>query len=188
MLALPEPVVYTSRLILREAFAHDVNALHEIFSNDDVMRYWSHPPHTLLSQSSTWLNRMISSPGNGVRDFVFAKSESPGIIIGKVGLWQEKVQSEMEIGIMLNRDEWGKGYATEALDAFLDYYWGIKEAESVVAITADVDPRNRGCLKVLMGADFLISGYEKETFETHMGWCDSVYLKLQRPDGMDAGY
>lgn len=126
----------------------------------------------------------MASPGHGIRDFAFVKLEDPDLMIGKVGLWQETSQSEMEIGIILNRNEWGKGYANEALSAFLEYYWGLEEAKNVTALTADVDPRNDASLKLLKRAGFKETGYKEKTFQTQLGWCDSVYLKLDRGEAL----
>ena len=48
-------------------------------------------------------------------------------------------------------------------------------------VVADADPRNEACLGVLRKFGFQETGRAEKTFETHLGWCDSVYLELQRP-------
>lgn len=47
-------------------------------------------------------------------------------------------------------------------------------------VIADVDPRNEGSIGILRKFGFEETGREKRTFETHLGWCDSVYFELRR--------
>ena len=51
--------------------------------------------------------------------------EGEGTFIGIVGTnrWSDQ---GMETGYCLHKDHWGKGYATEAFEGFLNMYWTIK--------------------------------------------------------------
>lgn len=122
---------------------------------------------------------MIESPENGVSDFIIVLSTPSDfpVVIGKVGMWSLK---RNEIGFMLNRSYWGKGYMAEALSALIEYLWSGKGGD-VRKITADVDPRNNACISLLKKFGFRETGYEKKTLETHLGWCDSLYLTLYKP-------
>lgn len=177
--------IITPRLFLRPAQPADAQDFHEIFSNEDVMRYEGRPPHTELSQTVHWLDQMIESSANGCLEFavgILLEDNEYGKIIGKCGCWGKDINPEMEIGFFLNRTYWGQGYAQEAIQGFLEYFWALEETRMVIALTADVDPRNEGSLKVLKKFGFKKTGYEARTYETlHMGWCDSVYLRLDRP-------
>lgn len=46
---------------------------------------------------------------------------------------------------------------------------------------ADVDPRNESSIRLLKGFGFVETGRAERTFETGLGWCDSVYFALERP-------
>lgn len=46
---------------------------------------------------------------------------------------------------------------------------------------ADADPRNDASLRLLEKFGFVETGRESNTFDTHIGLCDSVYLRLDRP-------
>jgi len=72
---------------------------------------------------------------------------------------------------------WGRGYATEALEAFLQVLW----KGEVEVIRADVDPKNERCLKLLKRFGFRIVGQAEGTYVTWEGVCGSVYLELRRP-------
>ncbi|KAF6230726.1 hypothetical protein HO173_011078 [Letharia columbiana] len=150
------------------------------------MRYWSCAPHTSLLQTTTYLHGMLASPANGSLDFVLVlvspssptdpDSDPPrGKVIGKAGIWS---LSNSEIGFLLHRDVWGEGYMAEALTALLGPN-GVFWKRGVEGVVADVDPRNEGSMGILRRFGFVETGREDRTFETHLGWCDSVYLELR---------
>ncbi|KAL2049675.1 hypothetical protein ABVK25_010016 [Lepraria finkii] len=74
----------TERLFLRAAQASDLDDLFEIFNNDDVMKYWSCPPHTDKEQTNSYLTSMIASPTNGTLDFSLVLSSPRSFANGKV--------------------------------------------------------------------------------------------------------
>lgn len=53
----------------------------------------------------------------------------------------------------------------------------------VERVVADADPRNEACLGVMRKFGFRETGRAERTYETHLGWCDSVYFELERPKG-----
>ena len=168
-----EKVITTPRLILRAARSTDLNDFHEFFSNGEVMKYWSTAPHAELEQTQRYLDTMMSSPTNGHLDFVISLSSTQKVI-GKAGIWSI---SKSEIGFMLHRSYWGKGYMAESLTALIPKFW----EERVEKVVADVDPRNDGSMGILKRFDFRETGREERTGEVGGVWYDSVYLELERP-------
>lgn len=123
---------------------------------------------------------MISAPNNGISSFVIAL-RSADCVIGKLGIWETNTS---EIGFLLHRSSWGKGYMAEAFAAFLQHLWSGKGGD-VKTLKANVDPRNEGSLGILKRFGFIATGYKKKSIETHLGWCDSVYLALENPNLTD---
>ncbi len=162
------PEILTARLRLRPALESDLAAMHAIMSDPQAMRYWSSPPHPDLQTTAEWLASMIAGPSGG--DFIIALE---GRCIGKLGCWRWP-----EVGYLLSPDCWGKGYATEALTAFITFAF----AGFTDHLTADVDPRNKASLDLLARAGFQVTGYGEKTWHVADEWCDSVYLRLDRPD------
>lgn len=114
----------------------------------------------------------MASPANGVLDFVLVLA-STGKVIGKVGIWETK---NCEIGFMLNRSYWGKGYMNEALEVLLPHIW----KQGIDKMMADVDPRNEASIGLLEKVGFVEYMRQERTIETHLGWCDSVYLSSEK--------
>lgn len=162
-------MIQTARLRLRSAIAGDLTAMHAILSDPETMRYWSTPPHPDLETTRLWLASMIDGTSGG--DFII---ELDGRCIGKVGCWRWP-----EVGYILSRDRRGRGYAAEALAAFIDYAF----AGFTDHLTADVDPRNEASLTLLARVGFRETHRAPRTWLVGDEWCDSVYLRLDRPNG-----
>lgn len=82
---------------------------------------------------------------------------------------------------MLNRDFQGQGLMKEAMRSFLSELWDNEDMQALQDIVADVDPRNNASIGLLKKFGFEETGYRERTFETHIGWCDSLDLQLERP-------
>ncbi len=136
-------------------------------ADDRTMRYWSTPPHDTRAQTRRWLESMIHADPRLSDDFIL---EHDGKIIGKLGAWQLP-----EIGFFLSRDHWGRGLASEALDVFLPYI----ASRGVPFLTADVDPLNSLCLRLLARAGFVETGRALATYMVGERQCDSVYLRRE---------
>jgi [ribosomal protein S5]-alanine N-acetyltransferase len=159
----------TERLVLRRARPEDVPAMHAVLSDARSMHYWSRGPHTTLDETRKWLTAMIEAPRAESDDFVITIE---GELIGKLGAWRLP-----EVGFILRSDRWGSGIASEAMRAFLPHVFARPDVDH---LTADVDPRNRASLALLHRFGFVETHRAAATWQTHIGVCDSVYLKLDR--------
>ena len=162
--------IRTERLVLRSAKADDLQAFHEILSDPDATAYWSTPPHTEIAETQAWLAAMMAINPDKGEDFVI---EHDGRVIGKVGMFEFP-----EIGFILHPDVWGKGYAAEALQPVLDRAFSVHDLPFV---EADADPRNAASLHLLQRMGFVETGRESRAVKIGDEWCDSVFLRLDRP-------
>ena len=160
--------IRTERLLLRRARMQDLAAIHELLSHPVAMRYWSSPPHIELAESETWLRSMVDADLTISDDFIV---ERDGQVIGKLGCWRLP-----DVGFLFDPALWGRGYASEALSAYLQRR---REIGSPVAITADVDPRNVASLNLLARHGFIETGRATGTWNVGGELCDSIYLELR---------
>lgn len=128
---------------------------------------------------------MIASPTNSILDFVLVlsnpnspdrtKNEDKGKVIGKAGIWT--TNPTPEIGFMLNRSFWGKGYMKEAMEVLVPVFW----ERGMERVVADVDPRNQGSIGILKAFGWRETGRDERTGEVGGVWYNSVYFALERP-------
>lgn len=163
-------MIRTKRLLLRHARLDDAAEMYKILSNDDAMRYWSSPPHSDFAQTQAWIADMVAATANASEDFII---EIDGRVAGKVGAY-----TLPEFGYILHPDFWGRGMATEAMCAFLGHVYRTRP--DIVALTTDIDPRNTPSVRLVEKLSFHKTGFAERTFETHIGWCDSLYFKADR--------
>jgi ribosomal-protein-alanine N-acetyltransferase len=161
--------IRTERLLLRRPTMGDLEAMYDVKSSPPAMRYWSTLPHASREVTRAWLEQMIARTAAGGEDFLI---EHDGRVIGNVGAGRLP-----EFGFILHPDYWGRGFASEASRAFVDYAFGLPD---VTELTADVDPRNAPSLNVLSKLGFVVTGTAERTFLLGDEWCDSVYLRLGR--------
>ena len=167
----PMVEIRTDRLLLRPATFDDVEAFHAIFSDAKAMAYWSTPPHKDMDETRSWVASMIGIGPSEGEDFVI---EFDGRVIGKAGLYRFP-----EIGFILHPDAWGKGIASEALEAVCRRAFAVHR---LPCVEADVDPRNSASLRLLKGLGFQETRRASRTWNVGGEWCDSVYLQLANPE------
>jgi [ribosomal protein S5]-alanine N-acetyltransferase len=163
-------MIRTERLLLRPARWDDLPAMHAILSDRRAMRYWSSLPHETIAETRVWLRAMIEAPHAESFDLII---ERDGDVIGKTGCYRVP-----EIGYILRPDQWGRGYAREALAAVIP---AVFERFPIPAIRADVDPRNTASIRLLEGLGFAETGRASGTWTLGEEVCDSIYYALARP-------
>ena len=166
------PVIETARLLLRPLQPYDVDPLHGMLSDPEVMRYWSTPPHGAVEETAAWIADSRAAMARGeASDFAVLRD---GRFVGRVAFWMGN-----EIGFLFARAVWGQGIAREAVGAVLRHGFDRLGFQSV---RADVDPRNTGSLKLLERLGFHRTGTAERTFKIGESWVDSVYLELAKAD------
>jgi RimJ/RimL family protein N-acetyltransferase len=159
--------IVTLRLTLRRVTMGDVPAMHAIFADAEVMRYWSRLPHTDLAETEAWVAKTAAAVESGhADDFVVLHD---GLVIGRVGIWQNN-----ELGVIFARSAWGKGFAREAIEGLIKR----SQVRGMTSIIADIDPRNVRVARFLEKFGFRQTGAAKNTYKIGDIWTDSVYLTL----------
>jgi ribosomal-protein-alanine N-acetyltransferase len=119
-------ILETDRLLLREMKLSDAEALFEMDRNPNVHQYlWNKPVIDISEVHATIESVKKQYIQNNIGRFVIILKESQELI-GWAGL---KFNTEMvnnkihfyDIGYRLDEKFWGKGYASEASFAWLDY-------------------------------------------------------------------
>lgn len=151
-------------------------ALMEIFSDEEVTRFWSSPPLTRTSQARTLLREIRRGFREGrLFEWGLALKDNDRVA-GTLTLWQLDVENRRaEIGFALARNVWGRGLMREGLNLAIGLCFG---ALGLRRLEADVDPRNTASLRLLESLGFQAEGLMRERWNTGGELQDSVLLGL----------
>jgi RimJ/RimL family protein N-acetyltransferase len=170
----------TSRLELRPLVQDDAVALFSIFSDPQVMSFWSSPPWSSLEISWKYIEREEHAMAEGKHLRLGITSLKEGSLLGTCTLFNHSLQSRRaEVGFALSRAAWGCGYASEALRELLAFGFGDMGLNRV---EADVDPRNGASARCLERLEFRKEGHLRERWIVGDEVADSVLYGLLRAD------
>ncbi|WP_165244125.1 GNAT family N-acetyltransferase [Paludisphaera soli] len=136
-------ILETERLILRQFRDSDLDAYAEMTSDPEVMHYLGSGP---MNRAEAWRNMATILGHWTLRGFgIWAVEERDGgALIGRVGCWRPEGWPGLEIGWMLRRASWGRGFATEAAKASLDFAFDrLGERHAISMIHGDNQPSVR---------------------------------------------
>lgn len=174
------PVLTGERVRLRALREDDaeVAAFFEIFSDPEVMRYWSGVPMTSPDQAREKIRRTNAYLGEGVGLAWGIARIADDRVIGTANLFDFHVQNRRcEIGYALGREHWGQGLASEALTLAIRY---VFEVMQLLRIEADIDPRNAPSERILIRQGFRVEGLLRERWVVGEEVSDTRILGLLR--------
>ena len=132
----PEPLLETARLILRPPRAGDFEAWAATAQDEKVMRHLG----GVKSRFEAWNHFMAAVGAWHILGFhAFSVIEKAGgHWIGRAGPLHPDGWPGDEIGWTFAREGWGKGYATEAATAAIDWAFGVLGWKQIIhCIAAD---------------------------------------------------
>jgi RimJ/RimL family protein N-acetyltransferase len=184
------PTLETSRLVLRHPTPADSADLFAVFSDPEVMRYWSDLPMSAPRDADGYIAQIDAHFHE--RDLFqwVAEERTTARVVGTCTLLNvSAAHQRAEIGFALGRQHWGRGLATEMVNTLLSFAF---ETLALHRLEADVDPRNERSLRLLERLGFEREGYLRERYFVGRERQDTVLLGLlrrawQAPPGSSTG-
>jgi RimJ/RimL family protein N-acetyltransferase len=176
----------TARLALRPLRDGDESAMFAIFSDPQVMRYWSSVPWTDIAQARQKIEADQAELPAGVHlrlalTLREGDATAPSdYVIGNCSLFKLDASNRRgEIGYVIRPDYGGKGLMHEALVALVDYAF---ETLDLNRLEADIDPRNIPSAKSLTRLGFAQEGLLRERWIVNGEVSDSALYGLLQGD------
>lgn len=175
----PPPPIATARLVIRFVREEDLPDLLAIHRSDEVTRYLPYTTWRGEGDARAWYERALKRhEDESAMQFVIALRDG-GRVIGTCMLFRfEPASARAELGYVLGRDHWGRGYMREALGAFVAQAFG---ALGLRRIEAEIDPRNRASERVLQALGFEKEGQMRQRWQRKGEVADSAFYALLRP-------
>ena len=140
--------IYTARLILRRVRLEDAASVHAYRSLPEVAKF-SPVERRTIDETKAFLEPLVSiepcTPGTWLGLAITLRET--GKLIGDIGLrFPEKETYQVELGVSLDPDYHGKGFASEAMLALLQYAFEVLGKHRVFA---SIDPINRASIALV---------------------------------------
>ena len=137
------PVLETARLILRAPRLGDAKVIAALANDRHIAENTARIPHPYRQTDA---ESFIAGANKTASDAVFLVTLRDGTIMGACGLTQIEDEAP-ELGYWLGVPYWGKGYATEALHALVDYAFADLGHDALQAGARVTNPASRRVLE-----------------------------------------
>jgi RimJ/RimL family protein N-acetyltransferase len=169
----------TVRLLLRPPRPSDADAYFAIASDPEFARFGSRGD---LDREATGraLARIIAIPWEQRPEFAVTLE---GQVVGRVTLDVDRINQIAALGYGIGRPWWGRGLASEAARAGLDYAF---EVLRVAKVWARADPRNLGSVRILEKLGMQREGLLRRHLWYRGERVDRVYYGMLREEWLAA--
>lgn len=179
---MPKDHIETERLILRPMLDTDVDGMYELDSNPDVHKYLGNKPITKKSEAVKAVEYLLDQyKERGIGRWAVIHKDTKefmgwsGIKLLNEADQMNGIYNVYELGYRFIPKFWGKGYATESAQAWVDYMFKETDIKSLYA-AADIP--NKGSVNVLQKVGFEITG--EFVFEWKGDLSDCYWLEQHR--------
>lgn len=139
-------IVETARLIMRYLQSEDLDEFCEICCDPEIMRYVGNGQPLSREQTQRWIEKsQVNYREHGFGCLAVVAKEDD-CLIGYCGLVNPTINGEAEIIYAFKKQYWGKGLASEAAKAMLDF--GLKQC-GLKRVVAAIDPGNLASIRIV---------------------------------------
>lgn len=158
------PWLEGERVRLRAPQAEDIDPLFALFSDPEVMRYWSRDPMVERVEAIAYIQSIIDGfVKRELLNWIIA-DRADDAMIGTCTLYDLQAQHlRAGIGYALSPARQGSGLAREAVSLALGWAFGSLKLHRV---EADIEPRNLSSERLLRALGFQSEGLLRERFCT----------------------
>ena len=174
--------VETKRIQLRLATNSDLEAIHILLSSPEVDKYNTLGIPSNLEETKSIIEPLIASNNqNKISNYTFSiEKKSNNQFLGLFGLklWEPK-HKRGEVWYKILPNEWNKGYATETLNAVLDFGFNKRHLHRIQAGCA---VENSASIKVLEKVGMTREGRGRQVLPLKSGWSDNFEYSIFESD------
>lgn len=176
-----ELLLKTERLNLRPVNLNDSEKILRYRSDAKTNQYQGWIPET-LDDVKEFIDQKVCNQIDVIdtwSQFVVIKKDD-NLLIGDIGIhFLDEEKKQVEIGFTLDKEQQGKGYATEAVIAIINYLF---QKLNKRRITASIDPRNINSIKLVERLGFRKEAHFKESIFHNGEWLDDVVYAILKDE------
>jgi ribosomal-protein-alanine N-acetyltransferase len=142
-------ILETDRLALRQVTPADLDFLAGMMTDPEVMRYY--PTVATRDEVREWIDRQLARYARDGHGVWLVLDRHAGHPVGRCGLVMLEVDGvwEPEIGYMIHRPFWRRGYATEAALGVKRWAFEVRGLDRVISLVRPENLPSQGVARKL---------------------------------------
>ena len=158
---MPQNLIDTDRLVLRPPELGDASVMFESYASDaEATRYLLMKTSVSVSETEDFIRNSLERWEEDTCYSWLITGRSDGTVLGGISLRRQDAGAE--VGYVLRRQDWGKGYMTEALAAVVDL--GLSQTD-IFRVWATTNTENLASIRVWKRSECAVKGL------CASGWC-----------------
>ena len=172
--------IKTKRLFLRPIEKKDALEIFKYRSDSITNKFQGWIPKT-LDETYEFIHKTSSEIDVVGTWFQFVILENiTNELIGDVGIhFLDSEKKQVEVGITIEKQQQGKGLATETLIAIINYLFNHLEKHRIIA---SIDPENSNSIKLFERIGFRKEAHFKESLFINGKWVDDLVYALLKSE------
>ena len=174
------PVLETERLLLRPYTLADAARVQQMCDDDAVASTVLNLPHPYPDGAA---EKWISTHADGFRqgtEVTLAITLRPGgTVVGSMSLAVSKIHKRGELGYMVAKEYWNRGYCTEAARAMMSYGFSVLGLNRIQAMHF---PRNPASGRVMQKLGMAKEGLLRQYVSSRSVFEDVALYSILRPE------
>lgn len=168
----------TKRIKFREIEQKDLKHLHRLLTDKDVNKYIPLPKMT-IEKTSDLLSSIIKDKNLIERErfFFILEDLNNGNVIGSIVLKRTDKNNTAILGYSFFKDFWGKGYASEAAIAMVEYGFNSIKLNRIESSCIPLNPASE---KVLLKCKMKHKTTKEKSLLINNTWYDERYYYIER--------
>lgn len=171
----------TGRLLLRSLKMDDAMELFAYRSDHAINRYQGWIPESMRDVHDFiehGISSRINIPGTWYQLAIIKKET--GELIGDIGVhFPDKEEYQAEIGFTLDKREHGRGYATEAVKATINYLFNDLDKHRIFA---SIDPANERSIALVERLGFRKEAHFRQSIFIRGQWADNLIYAILKEE------
>jgi ribosomal-protein-alanine N-acetyltransferase len=168
----------TKRLTLRPPTTDDIPGLHACYADPETMRFWDAPAAATSAETGQRLAWSLTAHSGF--HAAWAVIDADARFVGMVNYHRRETNNrKLELGWMIARPFWQRGYATEAVRALIGHCISALEAHR---IEAHIEPDNVASVRLAERLGFQREGVMRDRLRVGDGFRSAILYALLASD------
>jgi ribosomal-protein-alanine N-acetyltransferase len=140
------PTLHTPHLLLRPWRLEDADAWFNILQEEGILHYFPNQTPPIREKAEAYITHHLTHWRLRSYGHWAVVTSEDGLVVGWSGLEYLPELNETEVAYLFSKRLWGRGYATEAAQASVQFGFESTGLEKIIGL---VHPENAGSVRVL---------------------------------------